>query len=170
MPKAAKPHPTGGWRAYKKIAGKEYQFYSRDKSEADKKQALLEATSKLKPKRVFAPCGRFVGVRVRLRVRADRRPAIYVRITGPKGTKGLRAEWRYQGSFEENWARMRDKWKALHELMPADVAGYAQEIKQAKRLYLQDIIALERDNRLNGVAHPVAHATGPSVPRRLRPG
>lgn len=136
----ALPHKTGGFRAYKKIAGREYQFYSKDQEIANKKQAELDALSSLKPARVFSTCGRMIGFRVKYRNRPDRRSRIYISVQVKNAVGRIRNEWPID-DFEQGFRRLKKEWAAAHALLKEDIIDYRQEIKQAKRLYIQDYCA-----------------------------
>ncbi len=133
----ARPHPTGGYRAYKKVNGREFQFYSQDKAEADRKQQELNALARLKTKSPFSSCGRLIGYRIKPEVRMDRNPAVVVKVQiGKKSTS-----WRFSpdGSFEAGWHKVVAHWKEAHGLLPQDVAAYASKLRAAKRLYRDDV-------------------------------
>lgn len=140
----ALPHKTGGYRAYKKINGREFQFYFRDQTSAEKKQMELDALASLAGKSPFSKCGRLLGFRIHLRQRAGRKPYIMVKVQVGPHKNQYKKEWKYRGSFEENWAAMKTKWMELHGLSKRDVADYAKELKAAKRLYIQDVAEHEK--------------------------
>lgn len=140
---SARLHSSGLYRAYKKINGKEYQFYFKKKLDADNKQKELNSLSKLVPKNPFSSCGRLIGFRLRLRRRKGRKPCIIVRMQVGVSGNQTQAEIRYQDSFEKLWSIMRMKWIEAHSLLPHDVSGYRAELKTAKRIYMQDLSELE---------------------------
>jgi hypothetical protein len=139
----ALPHKTGGFRAYKKVGGHEFQYYSRNKLKADKKQGEYNQLSGLNSKNVFAPCGRLVGFRIRLRKRKGRTPYILVRkAVGPFREQEIE-EWKYSGCFEYEWEKIKKAWAESHSLLPSDIIDYIDRIKVAKRLYINDVAASE---------------------------
>ncbi len=140
----ALPHKTGGYRAYKKIKGREFQFYFRDQASAEKKQAELDALASLAGKSPFSKCGRLLGVRIHLRNREGRKPYIMIKIQIGPHKNQYKKEWKYTGSFEENWTRIKSKWMELHSLSKRDLADYGPELKAAKRLYIQDVAKHEQ--------------------------
>lgn len=133
------PHPTGGYRAYKKINGKEFQFYSFNKAEADKKQEYFNALSSLKSKNVFSGCGRLCG----FRVRKDRRPERNGSISMVMQTKLRKKEYKYKSNFELFWKTTKDLWKENYDLTSADMKSYSVQLKTAKRIYIADLSAFE---------------------------
>lgn len=138
-------HPTGGYRAYKKIDGVEYQFYSRDYNEAKEKQEYFEQLASLKAKQVFSACGRLKGCRLNI-YRRKGRPAIIIgRVaTGPfRAQKTL--EIRYKGNFEVVWKFIKQEWKKAYKLTSGDMSDYRIEIKEANRLYIYDLGKLESE-------------------------
>ncbi len=129
---ACRPHPTGGHRAYKKINGVEVQVYSRDKSVAEAKQKELDALAALKPARVFSKSGRLVGFRIRKHHNGGIN--MEMQLKKKRGTKSLSSN-----TFEEVWQWTKENWKFGHDLTTPDVASYSNELKTAKRLYLDDL-------------------------------
>lgn len=132
---ACKPHPTGGWRAYKKINGREYQYYSRNKKDAEKKQREYESLAQLKPKRVFDTKGRLLGFKIQQHQRGtiDMR----MQLKGENKSKSLTGF-----TFETVWRWTLKHWKSINELTTADIAAYTTELKAAKRIYLNDLSKL----------------------------
>lgn len=147
----ASPHKTGGYRAYKKIRGREFQFYSRDKKEADKKQKEFNQLSALAKKPPFSTCGRLLGFRIRICTKKGRKPymAVIMQI-GPYHQQRKR-QWKYDGKFEKNWQQMKQLWIEEHNLLPCDIADYSKEIRQAKRLYIEDAGRLEEELLMNDI-------------------
>ncbi|TNC80213.1 MAG: hypothetical protein C9356_14900 [Oleiphilus sp.] len=140
---ALHPHPTGGYRAYKKIGGKEFQYYSRDLASAEKKQAEFEALSKLRGRPVFSSCGRMKGCRITLYKREGREPVIIGKVaTGPFRQQRV-VETRYNGCFSELWCWLKETWKEAYQLTSKDVAHYGDALRAAKRLYIRDLGLLE---------------------------
>jgi len=137
--KISSPHPTGGNRAYKKISGKEHDFHSINKNEADEKQAEFESIADLSSKKVFTACGRFIGFRLTLRKNAGRKPSISMRKEIGKYNAQDTKENTYNGSFEDLWSWTKTEWKTTHHFLPMDVYAYRDEIKIAKRLYMSDL-------------------------------
>lgn len=140
---AALPHKNGGYRANKKISGKEYQIYCRTLVEAERKQSELDALSSLKPKRLFRKDGRIIGICLRQDMRPNRNMAISVRLQ----MNGHRKEISYSGCFEEFWLKVKRYWKEYRELNTADIVSYRSEIQIAKRFYMKAICELE--SRIN---------------------
>lgn len=136
-------HKSGGYRAYKKIAGREFQFYSKDREEANRMQQKFESLAALNVKKPFSKCGRLLGFRFHLSIRPGKSPYIGVRVQVGPFRNQTRRQWKYSGSFEENWQRMRETWAELHGLQKLDVAAYTQDLKAAKRLYIQDASKFE---------------------------
>ncbi len=132
---ACKPHPTGGYRAYKKINGKEHQYYSRSKQEAEKKQKEFDALASLKPKRVFDISGRLVGCKIFRHHNGGIN--MNIQLKGLHKSKSLGAY-----KFETVWGWTKEHWKHHHQLTPADIADYTKELKRAKRIYLNDLSKL----------------------------
>lgn len=132
---ACKPHPTGGWRAYKKISGREYQYYSRNKKDAEKKQRELDSLAQLKPKRVFDTKGRLIGFKIKHHHRGG--IDMNMQLKGVKKSKRLTVH-----PFETVWRWTLKHWKELNELTTADIAAYTIELKTAKRIYLNDLSKL----------------------------
>lgn len=142
---AVTSHPSGGYRAYKKIAGKEYQYYSYCFDDANKKQVEFDALSQLKPKTVFSSCGRLKGCRINIYRRKGRNPIIIGRIaTGPfRNQKSW--EIRYTGNFEILWRGIKRDWKEAYKLNSRDMVDYADLISLAKRLYIKDLFKCETE-------------------------
>lgn len=157
----SRPHPTGGNRAYKKVGGRELQFYSQNKAEADAMQEKFDSIAALHRKEPFSRCGRLVGFRFQLRVRKGRQP--YICLKGQLGPSGNRkkCEYKYQGSFEQSWRELKQIWAQWHGLRPADVADYTDMLKQAKRLYMKDIGAFEY--RIEQLMSPQTEPNGPGL-------
>ncbi len=137
---AAHAHPTGRFRAYKKINGREHQFYFKTLEEAEAKQAELDRMSRLKPKKVFSDCGRLIGFRF---YRHRRNGSISMRVQVRINGKDHRTEYVWRGSFEELWAKTVDLWAKLHDLHSTDLRDYLPQVRGAKRLYLRDLAELE---------------------------
>ncbi len=141
----ALPHKTGGFRAYKKIGGREFQFYSKDKAEADIKQAEFGKLAALKPKQAFSTCGRLKGFRINLRKKKDRAPYIFVKKQVGKFRNQQTKEWVYSGRFEDEWGKIKTLWAEAHALLPSDLADYSARIRAAKRLYIKDVAVCEAE-------------------------
>lgn len=136
---ASLPHKTGRYRAYKKIQGREYQQYFHTQEEADAAQRKLDALASLKPDKAFNEDGSMVGVTLRLRRRTGRPARITMRIQ----LNGQQKEVTYTGAFEGFWKEVMANWKALRGLHQVSYAGYATDIRQAKRFYIQALSELE---------------------------
>lgn len=136
---AVNKHPFGGYRAYKKINGREYQFYSRDRTVAEKKQKELDSLSALKSKKVFSKCGRFKGVRINLIIRDGRKPKIVACVQVGPYRKQTKKEYVYKGIFEDMWKWIISQWKYYYSLYPQDVIDYYDQIKKAKIIYISDL-------------------------------
>lgn len=144
---SASLHPSGLYRAYKKINGKEYQIYRDTQQEADIEQEKLEVKSRLynslKGKKVFAKCGRLHGYSIVKERRIGRIPTIswqrQLKIRDGYPCKSRR----YYGNFEIFWLEIKRDWAKFNELTPADLADYKHAIKMAKILYMQDVFKLE---------------------------
>lgn len=141
----ALPHKSGGYRAYKKIAGRELQFYSRDLKEANRMQGKYESLATLNTKSPFAKCGRLLGVRFGLYTKLGNTPYIQIRVQIGPFRNQRTSQWKYSGSFEKNWRRIKEVWAEFHELQKVDVAGYSKELKAAKRIYIQDAATFESE-------------------------
>lgn len=143
MASHALPHKTGGYRAYKSIAGRVFQYYSRDQEEADRVQAKYESMAALSKKTPFAKCGRLSGVRFAVYRRSGRMPQIIVRVQiGPFRNQKTK-QWNYRGKFEDNWKKMRQIWAELQGIQKIDLTQYQNDLKQAKKLYIHDVGKLE---------------------------
>jgi len=144
---AVHPHKTGGYRAYKKIHGIEYQFYSLDEHEAQEKQHEFENKSKiansLKAQSIFAKCGRLIGARFYLDNRPSRKTTIKIRAQFSFNGKQRTTEKTYSGLFEPCWLHAYNAWRKHFNLTAKDVLDYKMELSQAKRLYIQDVGQLE---------------------------
>lgn len=152
---AVHPHPTGRYRAYRKVNGVEYQEYYRTKEEADKAQARLDKMADefyaLQASKVFSDCGRLINFRFYTRHREGRESAIIMNFQRKADGKLIGSnELRYKGNFEALWRETLEKWKEVNGLLPQDIAHYLPQIKKAKRLYLQDLS--ERLEQLEQVA------------------
>ncbi|CAA0078541.1 Uncharacterised protein [BD1-7 clade bacterium] len=137
---AAHSHPTGRYRAYKKINGREHQFYFRTLEEAQAKQKELDSMARLKPKKVFADCGRLVGFRF---YRHKRNGHVAMRVQVRIKGKDHRTEYVWRDSFEALWNKTIDLWSSLHGLHSTDLRDYREKIRDAKRIYLRDLAELE---------------------------
>ena len=141
---AVTTHPTGGYRAYKKINGFEHQYYFRRLSDAERKQRDLEALASLKPSVKFAKCGRLHGIRIYCRARKGRRKYVFASVQISPYPK---RELLYSGCFEDFWKDILRTWRECRSLTSADIAGYSKELRVAKRLYLSDFS--EADEKLD---------------------
>jgi hypothetical protein len=143
MASHALPHKTGGYRAYKSIAGRVFQYYSRDPEEANRVQAKYESLAALSTKSPFSKCGRLLGVRFAVYRRTGRQPQIIVRVQiGPFRNQKTK-QWNYKGKFEDNWKRMRQIWAEWHDIQKIDLTQYQKDLRQAKKIYIQDVGELE---------------------------
>lgn len=140
---AVHPHPTGGFRAYKRINGFEYQVYERELEKAQQAQTRLDALAKLSSSPAIAKCNRLLGCRLRLISRADRAPYIAMRIVRQNGLKRTYKDIRYKGQFEPFWKLVLEHWKSIYEISREDARDLFDEIKRAKSLYLSDLGKLE---------------------------
>jgi hypothetical protein len=141
---AVHKHSIGGFRAYKKINGVEYQLYSFDENEALKMQADLDAKSKimssLKSPKLFSKCGRLIGLRVR-QYKKTNRSMFQLQVSADGKQK--KTERIYKNSFEFMWKMFITFWREHFNLSVVDVREYKVEMKKAKRLYMQDIYNFE---------------------------
>jgi hypothetical protein len=144
---AVHKHTTGGFRAYKKINGIEYQFYSVDENEANEKQRVLETKSRLanslKSTRLFSACGRLIGVRVYEDKRPSKKWSIKMMVQLTVNGKQFRKEKKYQGSFEPLWQHALTQWRSNLKLTLVDIFEYKVELSKAKRLYIHDVGTIE---------------------------
>lgn len=144
---AVNKHPTGGYRAYKKIFGVEHQFYTLDKHEAEKIQSNLDNKSNVaysfKSPTLFSRCGRLVGLRVRA-YKKTYKPTFQLQVT--VNGKQKKTEVLFKDSFEVMWKQFFKLWREHFNLLIVDTLDYKEEIKKAKRLYMQDVYALDNHN------------------------
>ena len=139
---AALPHATGLFRAYKKIHGKEHQTYFKTLEEAQAKQDTYDTIVALKAKKVIADRGHLIGFRFIVEYRKGRKKRIYMNVQLKINGTSVRKQFGYKDNFEVIWKKILLLWKELHNLTSADMAAYHQEIKQAKRIYLNDLSKL----------------------------
>jgi hypothetical protein len=144
---AIQQHKTGGFRAYKKIGGVEYQLYSFDRKAAVNLQAMLDNKSQvaksLRMPKLFSTCGRLVGLRVRTYKKTNK-PTFQLQFS--VNGKQKKIERQYKGSFESNWKIFLKLWRDSFNLSVLDISDYKPEIINAKRLYMQDISKIESLN------------------------
>lgn len=135
----ALPHPTGQFRAYKKINGVEYQHYFPTLEEAQTKQQNLDTLSSLNPPKHFWNSGAMRG----LSIRQDSRPGRNNALSFCLQCMGIRRDITYRGNFEKTWKEAKNEWKRLRGLSPADMVCYKEELKSAKQFYMQRVGELE---------------------------
>lgn len=144
---SARLHSPGLYRAYKKINGKEYQVYFKTQKEADKEQKKLEDKShlynSLLGKKVFRKCGRLWGYSIRLEHRPKRKTAIHWQRQLRRREGYVTKQRTYRGNFARFWQEIKKDWIDFNELTPADLAGYKSRLKEARMMYMQDIVKLE---------------------------
>jgi hypothetical protein len=141
---AVHKHPTGGFRAYKKINNVEYQLYSSDEAEAQAMQRELEQMSRemksLKARTVTSKCGRLKYLRIK-QYKSTARPYFQIQMT--INGKPKRVEALCKQTFELDWKRFFGLWLQYVGLSYLDTLDYKTEIKNAKRLYMQDVYNIE---------------------------
>jgi hypothetical protein len=144
---AIQQHKTGGFRAYKKIGGVEYQLYSFDRKAAINLQAMLDKKSQiaksLRMPKLFSTCGRLVGLRVRTYKKTNK-PTFQLQFS--VNGKQKKIERQYKGSFENNWKIFLKLWRDSFNLSALEITEFKSEIIYAKRLYMQDISKIENLN------------------------
>lgn len=145
MGSQALPHKTGGYRACKTIAGRTFQYYSRNQEEANRVQEKYNSLAALSTKSPFSKCGRLLGVRLAIYRRSGRKPCIIVRVQLGPFKNQKRTQWRYTGTFEQNWKRMRQVWAEYHNLQKIDLSHYRVELQEAKKRYIRDCGKLETE-------------------------
>lgn len=142
-----KKHPTGGYRAYKKIGRVEHQLYSNDVVEANTMQAELDAKSNLhaslKPQKLFSKCGRLVHLRVR-KYKKTNKPTFQLQVL--KGSKQVKTEKIYKGCFNSSWKVFFKLWRVHFGLSMIDVFEEKERFITAKRLYMKDIYNIENQH------------------------
>ncbi|WP_299075472.1 hypothetical protein [uncultured Paraglaciecola sp.] len=137
---AVTEYAPGKFRAYKKIRGRERQFYFASRCLAEKKQAELDSFARLLSRPVFSRCGRLKGFRVKI---DRRRNTICVRVQILSEGRRVDTSIAYNGDFSCLWSDVYAAWKRLHQLNSRDAASYAEKVKDAKRLYFNDVIRSE---------------------------
>lgn len=139
---AVQQHPSGLHKAYKKINGFEYQDYFAKESDADKRQRELDALAALKPKKVFTTNGRLLGFHIKAHHRYGHvAMCMQLVVDGKRKTKQITCNQ----SFERVWRQTKTWWRQYHGLDIDCFKTYAQELKQAKRLYLSDLRGKENE-------------------------
>jgi hypothetical protein len=140
-------HQTGGFRAYKKIGGVEYQLYSFDLKEAVSLQDMLEKKSRiaksLRMPKLFSVCGRLVGLRVRTYKKTNK-PTFQLQFAIDGKQKKI--EHLYKGDFENNWKIFLKLWRDHFTISVHEIIEFKEKIVKAKRLYMQDISNVENLN------------------------
>ncbi|WP_299084956.1 hypothetical protein [uncultured Paraglaciecola sp.] len=134
-------HASGKYRAYKKIRGREHQFYFATAEEAYDKQAHLDSMARLVSRPAFSRCGRLKGFRVK---RDARRGSIMMRVQLMVEGRRVDTSIAYHGEYAPLWREAYEQWKTLHQLTPADLADYLSKTQAARRLYMNDIREAER--------------------------
>lgn len=132
-------HETGGYRAYKKINGKEYQFYSHDIKECDVKQIEFDLLAfKFKKSKLFNKKGTLTGFTICAVLRKGRAPSIVAKkqITGKNGIE--REELKVT-NVTDAIAWMLAIFVDFHHLKSEQLIKLSSEIKLAKSIYLVDI-------------------------------
>lgn len=139
-----KKHETGTYRAYKKIFKVEHQFYFKCKAKAQAKQDELEKLSRVYHSCVmpnlFNSCGRLVNLRVRKYKKTNK---VTFQLQVSKGSKQVKVQKLIKSSFEESWAVFFKLWCNHFNLNAIDALDNKEKIKIAKRLYMQDVYAIE---------------------------
>ncbi len=144
---AALPHKTGKFRAYKCIGGAVFQCYFNTLEAAEAKQVELDKLCSLRVVRQFNKEGYINGFRIGQENKKDRPMTIFMRMQLIINGKKINKQFKYEGNFEQFWLKILKLWKTSKELTSADVATYKNEIKIAKRLYIQDVGRLEDNMR-----------------------
>jgi hypothetical protein len=142
---AVNKHPSGGFRAYKKINGITHQRYSFDQRFAQKMQDELDAKSRavnaLKGRSIFHADGRLIGLRVRDYKKTNRATfQLQVLVDG----KQKKTERFFKSSFEVTWKIFFTLWREHYSLSMTDIISYKEKITKAKRLYMQDVYNLDQ--------------------------
>mgnify|MGYP000529982897 CR=1 FL=1 len=137
-------HETGKNRAYKQINGKVYQFYSKDKLEAESYQSRLEDKARLfnslKPITMFSKCGRLVYLRVRSYKKTNT-PTFQLQVLDDGKQK--KTQYRLERTFEVSWKKFLKLWRENLGLSVVDTLDYKEQILHAKRLYMSDVYSIE---------------------------
>lgn len=131
-------HPTGGFRAYKKILGVEHQFYSKSEELANKEQEKFEVKAalytSLKFNNVFSPCGRLMGLRVITINKGQKviKPVFLLQVS--VNGKQVKTQETIKNKFESHWRTFIKLWKEHYDLDTKDFIEIKKEIIAAKRL------------------------------------
>ena len=144
-----------------------FRTYGREQAErlAKGRDAELQVLLNLKAQTVFAPCGRLVGFRVTNNVRAGRTPWICCKVQLGKAKQPSFREFKYDGNFDQFWRKIKSTWSSCHNLTREDILSYREELKQAKRLYLQDVGAMEEANKICGMGTIIQGVFQPKAPK-----
>lgn len=143
-------HETGGYRAYKKINGKEYQFYSFDEIECNNKQIEFDQLALTTAKvTLFNKNGRFNGFSIGLIIRKNAKPYISARKQIVKRGE-LHKEEKTIKNTHDSIAWILESWSEYYDLNHKQLMDFSYKIKLAKALYLLDIIkAQEKIGNIN---------------------
>ena len=129
---AVNKHPTGGFRAYKKIFGVEYQLYSFDENHARKLQEELNIRSdiakSLKGTKLFSRCGRLVGLRVRMYKKTNK-PMFQLQYS--VNGKQKKIERMCKQSFETMWKLFLGLWRESLNLSVRDTIECKEQMTKA---------------------------------------
>jgi hypothetical protein len=134
-------HKTGGFRAYKKINGEEYQFYSHDINECHVKQhkfdKLAQDTKKITPVKHFDKVGFFFGFSLALRRKKNSYDcynySLFMRKQLYIDDKAMRAQCTGNCADMVNFAF--NSWCEFFNISDDQLIDYAHKIQKAKSLY-----------------------------------
>ncbi len=141
---AVHAHATGGFRAYKKINGIEYQLYAKDESKALALQHKLDKKkvefSSLRSRQYFCPKDKLTGIGVRY-LTAKKSIVLIAQYT--VNGKQVKKQKTYQGQFEQLWQFAIKQWREYFNINTHDYVEMMPQIKKAKRQYIQELGQLE---------------------------
>ncbi|WP_440874279.1 hypothetical protein [Thalassotalea sp. PLHSN55] len=141
---AVHPHATGGYRAYKKINGIEYQLYAKDENKALALQSQLDKKkrelSSLRSPQYFCPNDKLTGIGIRY-LTAKKSIVLIAQFT--VNGKQVKRQKTYKGRFEQLWQFAIAQWRAHFNIDTQDYIDMTPQIKKAKRQYIQELGLLE---------------------------
>lgn len=132
------PHKSGCWRAYRKINGKEYQFYSKDYKIAKTKQEYFDSIAQLHTRNIFNTSGRLSGVGI-----AKNRNKLYLKMEITRSNTKFRKTFSLESrSLRQAFKEMIPYLKEARGLI--SMHEYASQVKMALSLYQSDIDAYHK--------------------------
>ncbi len=138
---AVHKHPTGGYRAYKKINHIPHVFYSHDPQEAAVKQAEFDAKAALNPRKLLKKTGRLIGFTLRITRRKNRTPKINVHQHLQHKNELVRIQIVYTSPVVM-WQQILTRFITFHNLSEDTLQTLNHKILRAKALYFADLYRL----------------------------